>query len=160
PTVRRRTGKGKRFMRITKNLVSGFVFVATAAVFGFVAAGYDMGMAARVGPGMFPFILSLLLGALGVAVMATGLRRDAPAFGGLTWRGVVLIVGSPLAFVGSLAYVGLVPATALLAFIGSFASTTMTIKRAALSALGLAIAVWLILMVGLGIPIPPFKWLY
>lgn len=146
-------------MPISKDIVSGIVFMVTATVFGFTAASYDMGQAARVGPGLFPFILSLLLGALGIAVFVTGLRRNAPELGGLTWRGVVLIVGSPLAFVGSLAYVGLVPATAILAFIGSFASTTMTVKRAALSAVGLAIAVWLIFIVGLGIPVPPFRWL-
>lgn len=147
-------------MLISKNLVSGSVFVATAVIFGLTSAGYDVGTAGRVGPGMFPLILSAVLGILGIAVIASGLRRDAVAFGSLPWRAIALIVASPLVFVGSVGFLGLVPATALLALIGSFASRTMTPRRAVLCAIGLGAAVWLIFIVGLGIPIPAFGWRY
>lgn len=147
-------------MLISKNFVSGLVFVATAVIFGLTSIGYDLGTTARVGPGMFPLILSAVLGVLGIAVMASGLRADAVAFGSLPWRAIALIVASPLVFVGSIGFLGLVPAAALLAFIGSFASRTMTPRRAALCAVGLAAAVWLIFTIGLGIPIPAFGWRY
>jgi len=143
-------------MLISKNLVSGIVFVAMAVIFGFTSWGYKLGTASSVGPGMFPLILSGLLGILGIAVIVSGLGKDAAAFGRLPWRAIALVVASPLVFVGSVSFLGLVPATALLAFIGAFASRTMTLARAAAAAVGLGLAVWLIFIVGLGITVPAF----
>ena len=147
-------------MPYSKNLVSGFVFLSTAVVFGIASAGYGMGTLARVGPGLFPLILCVVLGILGLIILASGLHKDAAAFGRLPWRSIVLVVASPLVFVACVGTLGLVPSTALLAFVGSFASTSMTLRRAAASAVGLGLAVWLVFILGLGVTVPAFWWQY
>jgi len=144
-------------MGLRKDLLSGFIFVATAAIFGFAATGYNLGTLYRVGPGLFPLILCAILATLGLVVIGNGLRRDAPTTGNLPWRAIVLIVASPLVFVACIeAGLGLVPATAVLAFVGSFASRSMTVGRALGSALALALIAWLIFIIGLGVTAPAF----
>lgn len=144
-------------MNVRKDLTSGCIFLATAAIFGVAAAGYDLGTLGRVGPGLFPLILCAILAVLGLAVIAGGLREGAAPMGYFPWRAIILIVGSPLLFVACMAAgVGLVPAAAVLAFVGSFASHTMTLRRAVLSALGLALVTWLVFILGLGITVPAF----
>jgi hypothetical protein len=144
-------------MHLRKDLLSGSIFIATAAIFGIAAANYNLGTLYRVGPGLFPLILCALLATLGLMVIVSGLRTGAPTTGNLPWRAIVLIVASPLVFVGCMEVgTGLVPATAVLAFIGSFASRAMTLRRAALCALALALATWLIFILGLGVMVPAF----
>jgi hypothetical protein len=144
-------------MDLRKDLLSGFIFIATAMIFGLAATGYNLGTLYRVGPGLFPLILCTILATLGLVVIVGGLRKDAPATGSLPWRAIVLIVASPLVFVACIEIgMGLVPATAVLAFVGAFASRSMTIRRAFLSALALAFAAWLIFIIGLGVTVPAF----
>ena len=144
-------------MSVSKDIVSGVIFLVIAITFGVAAAGYDAGTLMRVGPGLFPLTLCVILAVFGTAIIASGLRRDAEALKDIPWRAVVLVVASPLVFVACIEIgLGLVPAAALLAFVGSFASTTMTWHRALLSALGLGVVTWLIFILGLGIAIPAF----
>ena len=144
-------------MTLRKDLISGCVFLVTAVVFGAAAAGYDIGTLQRVGPGLFPLALCTILAALGLAIVADGLRKDAATIASLPWRPIVLVVTSPVLFVAFIEIgLGLVPAAAILALVGSFASRTMTLRRAVLSALGLAFATWLVFIVGLGVTVPAF----
>jgi len=144
-------------MSLPKDLVSGAIFIAVAAVFGIAAAGYDTGTLARVGPGLFPLTLCALLAGLGLAIVANGIRKNADVLQEIPWRAVLLVVASPLVFVLCIEIgLGLVPAAAVLAFIGSFASVTMTWRRALLSGLALGALTWLIFIVGLGIAVPAF----
>jgi len=147
-------------MPISKNLVSGSIFLAAAMIFGIASASYGFGTPARIGPGLFPLILSAILGVFGLIILISGLQKDAPLIGRLPWRSIALIVASPLVLVGCVEYIGLIPSTALLAFVGSFASNSMTFRRAAGSAIVLALVVWLIFIVGLGISVPAFGLLF
>ena len=64
------------------NLLAGAIFVAFGGAFAFTASTYEVGSLLSMGPGYFPLVLGLLLVALGVVIMATGLltrRREAHA---------------------------------------------------------------------------------
>lgn len=144
-------------MSLPKDLVSGAIFLVIAVAFGITAAGYDTGTLTRVGPGLFPLTLCTILAVLGVAIIVSGLRKEAKTLKDIPWRAVILVVASPLVFVTCIEIgLGLVPAAALLAFVGSFASATMTWHRALLSALGLGVVTWVIFILGLGIAVPAF----
>lgn len=61
------------------NLLAGAIFVAFGAAFAYTASTYDVGSLLSMGPGYFPLVLGLILAALGVVIMATGLlarRRE------------------------------------------------------------------------------------
>lgn len=51
------------------NFVRGFFLLAIALLFGLSATKYQVGGFARSGPGLFPLIVSALLGLLGVVTM-------------------------------------------------------------------------------------------
>ena len=55
-------------IRSQKDFASGLMFVLVGLGFSFVARGYSMGTAAKMGPGYFPFLLGLVLALLGAIV--------------------------------------------------------------------------------------------
>ncbi len=59
---------------IDSNLAAGLVFLLIAAAFAIPALGYGMGSRLRLGAGVFPLIVSLLLAAVGMALVVAALR--------------------------------------------------------------------------------------
>jgi len=55
-------------IRSQKDFASGLMFILVGLGFSFVARGYSMGTAAKMGPGYFPFLLGLVLALLGAVV--------------------------------------------------------------------------------------------
>ena len=47
-----------------KDFASGLMFILVGLSFSWVARGYSMGTAAKMGPGYFPFLLGLVLALL------------------------------------------------------------------------------------------------
>ncbi|OZI74889.1 tripartite tricarboxylate transporter TctB family protein [Bordetella genomosp. 12] len=128
-----------------------------------LATTYQLGTLGRMGPGMFPAILGVLLTLLGLAISRsrspqqeeseTSADEAAPQ-----WRGWACITGGLLAFILLGQYGGLVPATLGLVFISALGDRQHTLKTAALlaigvTALGVAIFSW-----GLQLQFPLFRW--
>ena len=57
---------GDTILMINRNLVRGIFLMGLALVFGLPAIGYSLGTFSRAGPGMFPFMVSVILFAIGV----------------------------------------------------------------------------------------------
>lgn len=99
-----------------KDFVSGLMFMAVGGAFAWGAVDYEIGNAARMGPGYFPFMLGLILVLLGVLVTFNAFKSGPPGgdkIGALAWRPLVFILGANLLF-GAL-LVG-IPAFGLSAF--------------------------------------------
>ena len=64
-------------IRNQRAFVSGALFVAVAAFFFIVALNYQPGTAARMGPGFFPRMMSIILAAIGLFVMAGAVMPKA-----------------------------------------------------------------------------------
>ena len=99
-----------------KDFVSGLMFMAVGGSFAWGAVDYEIGDAARMGPGYFPFMLGLILVLLGVLVTFNAFKSGPPGgdkIGALAWRPLVFILGANLLF-GAL-LVG-IPAFGLQAF--------------------------------------------
>jgi hypothetical protein len=63
------------------NLLAGAIFLAFGGLFAYLASTYEVGTLLAMGPGYFPMVLGLILAALGVVILATGLltlRREGP----------------------------------------------------------------------------------
>jgi hypothetical protein len=58
------------------NLIKGLFLVALAFAFGIGSLRYPMGNLGRAGPGMFPLLVSCLLGLIGVAIVTRSFFSD------------------------------------------------------------------------------------
>lgn len=84
-----------------KDFYSGLMFMATGAAFAIGAREYEIGEAARMGPGYFPFMLGILLAILGLIITIKSFRAGPPdgdPVGRFAWRPLVFILGANLAF--------------------------------------------------------------
>jgi hypothetical protein len=66
-------------VRASKDFWAGIMFLSFAAVAVLAVRGYSMGTAGRMGPGYFPMALGMVLGLLGLLIIAravmVGLER-------------------------------------------------------------------------------------
>lgn len=140
------------------SLVSGGLFIAIGAIYGTTAVmTLPMGTAFSMGPGYFPLVLSGILVAFGIAIVARGLRRrDTSAFGRIRWRPVVMISLAILSFAFFIRSLGLFPTAALATFLSCLAGEDVTIGKAAAVGLSMAVLCTLIFSFGIGLPIPVF----
>jgi hypothetical protein len=111
-------------IRNQRAFASGLLFVAVALFFFTVSTNYTLGTAARMGPGYFPIMLSILLAAIGLVVMATAVTPHAQIERLKSWdlKGLLWIVGSVALFAALLYPLGLVIALFVLVMVASKAS--------------------------------------
>lgn len=132
------------------------IFIGFGLLFG-LTAWFDlpMGRAARIGPGYFPFALSCALVILGLIIALRGVRLPEVSGKPIPWRGVILVLASPVFFGFALEGLGVIPTVAIGAFFTFFASRRATVPTALALAALLAIFCWLVFVVGLGVPVRP-----
>jgi putative tricarboxylic transport membrane protein len=140
-------------MTNTKDLLAGLIFIAIAAAFAFASAGYPLGTAFQMGPGYFPLFLSAFLGLLGTAITINGLRSQGTTIGHIRGRSFVLLL-APIFFGLTVRGLGLVPTVAIVVLLSAFATRTVRIGTAVLSAIMISAVCYLIFVRGLGMPLP------
>lgn len=141
-----------------KDLYAGLTFVVVAALFAGHSMLHDIGTPLRMGPGFFPLVVSLLLGAMGLAIVLRPLCTGIREMGNdgrhpMPWRGALLILGGPVVFSLTIVGLGLIPATAMVVLMGAFASPDMTWRGAVLSTLLVTVGCLAIFYWGLGLPL-------
>jgi hypothetical protein len=119
-------------IRNQKDVVAGLIYVLAGAAFSLGALNYRLGDAARMGPGWFPFWVGVLLAAVGMATIASGMRASAtveamkrPQLGAMAW-----ILGAVVLFGLLLQPAGLVLSLAVLVLVSSRASHEFTWRGA------------------------------
>lgn len=84
-----------------KDFFSGLMFTAVGGAFAWGATSFEVGTAARMGPGYFPLMLGILLAILGVIVTVRSLSQGGPdgdKIGAFAWRPLIFVIGANLAF--------------------------------------------------------------
>lgn len=138
------------------DLWSGIMFMAFGLLFMVFSRQYQMGTAAKMGPGYFPTVLGGLLFVLGLAIGATAYSKSnreaklAPF--GLRENGLVLL--SVLIFAGALGPLGIVISIVLLVFISAAASHEFSLRDTTLAAIFLLILSYLVFVKGLELQFP------
>lgn len=138
----------------------GAIVLAAVALFFFVGSlRLPFGSTARLGPGYFPLMLSLVLfGLAGVIAFNALAGRDKPgAAERANWRPFIFIVGAMAVFGAVVKMFGLVPAIVATVAVASMGDRESRPLGVALLALGLALFVWLVFIKLLGVTIPPFR---
>ena len=111
-------------IRNQKDVAAGLIYVLAGAGFSLGALNYNLGDAARMGPGWFPFWVGILLVAVGIVTAAAGMHRRAaeervkrPELRSVAW-----ILGAVVLFGLLLQPLGLVLALAVLVIVSSLGS--------------------------------------
>jgi hypothetical protein len=144
-----------------KDVLAGCVFVALGLLFGWNAyAELDIGTTFRMGPGFFPVMLSGLLVLIGIVVAVQSIGHEQSEISRFPWRGLVLILLSPIVFGLTVRGLGFIPAVALVTIISAFASTRMGVLMALIITLFMTLFCTAVFLYGLGLPVRPFgPWL-
>ena len=111
-------------IRNQKDFASGLMFVAIGLIFSFIARGYTMGTAAKMGPGYFPFWLGIVLAVIGAIVLMNSMSKKAQTdkLAKWDWVSVLWVTGSVVLFGLLLKPMGLIVSLAFLVFISAMAS--------------------------------------
>lgn len=146
-----------------KNVLSGVMFIAFAALGLWLSRDYPVGTALRMSTGYVPRLLCWVLMTLGIIVLLQGMREkqasepvaDPPVSAGApaTLRPIVLVTAGLVAFGLALERLGLVAAIFLLVVIASFATRELKPWETLLAAAGLSVLTWAIFILGLGLPL-------
>lgn len=133
-----------------RDFFSGVLFSAFGAAFAWGATTYEVGNAARMGPGYFPLIVGLLMVFMGLLITIKSLSaetEDGEPIGRIAWRPLVFIIGANLVFGVLLAGIpswglpamGLIVAIFALTFIASLAGDQFKAKEVFVLAVVLAV---------------------
>ncbi|KOF54916.1 MULTISPECIES: tripartite tricarboxylate transporter TctB family protein [unclassified Achromobacter] len=143
-------------LRNRQDFWSGVMFIALGLGFAWGATSYQMGTAARMGPGYFPFWLGLVLALLGAIVLLGSLSKNAEDthVDKFDWRIVFLIVGSVIFYGLVLKFLGVYISVFLLVVICSMASHEFNLKVAVANGIFLVVFTYLAFIKGLGLIFP------
>ncbi|MFT3805280.1 MAG: tripartite tricarboxylate transporter TctB family protein [Burkholderiaceae bacterium] len=133
---------------------SGIAFLAVAIFFAIPTFGYGMGTLLRFGAGVFPLVVSVLLGVVGLALIVRSFAVSGDVVLPFDLRAVAFIVAGMLFGAVALGRFGLVVAVPGSVILASFASREKHPLGVIVSAAVLTLFAWLIFVVGLGVRLP------
>jgi hypothetical protein len=122
-------------IRSQKDFASGLRFILVGLGFSWVARGYSMGTAAKMGPGYFPFLLGLVLGVLGALVLISSLSSKGEKDHLARWdlKTLLWILGSVVLFGLLVKRLGMVLSVFVLVLVSSMACHEFSWKGALLN---------------------------
>ena len=109
-------------IRSPKNFWAGLFFIAVALGFILLSRKYATGSMHRMGPGLFPILVSVLLASLGLIIAARAFAVDGPPVPRFHARPIVISLAAIALFGIALAHLGLIAAVAVLVLVGAVAS--------------------------------------
>jgi hypothetical protein len=142
------------FIRHPKDFFAGVLFIAFGIAAIAIGSNYNLGTAARMGPGYFPRILGFLLIALGLALAVRALRQSGPRVPAFKWRPLLIILGSVAAFGMIVTYAGVVVSTILLIVVASAASHEFRFRESLVAGTVLAALAVGVFVIGLKLQLP------
>jgi ABC-type anion transport system duplicated permease subunit len=124
--------------------------------FAIIATQYQMGTAAKMGPGYFPFYLGILMTLLGLLVLvksfsATAVIESIPKF---NWRIIIQITGSVVLYGLLLPRLGFLIAVVALVLVSASASKEFTWKGSLINAAFLVAFTYSVFVMGLKLQFP------
>ncbi len=143
-------------IRNHRDFWSGVLFIATGVLFMVLSRQYNLGTAAKMGPGYFPTILGGLMAALGVLIMLPAFSSKGPEVrvDKMDLKSIVLILVAVAVYGATLPKLGFIVSLFLLIMISSFASHEFKLTTSLISAVVLLVFSWLVFVKGLELQFP------
>ena len=143
-------------IRNHRDFGAGIMYIVIGLFFAILATQYQMGTAAKMGPGYFPFWLGLLMTLLGFLVLLRSLSAKAtiekiPPF---NWRIIGLITGSVLIYGVLLPKMGFLVSVVALVFMSASASHEFHWKGTLVNAIFLTAFTYSVFVLGLKLQFP------
>jgi hypothetical protein len=143
-----------------KDLGAGVIFLLIAAFFGIGALHNSLGTLSRMGPGMFPLLLSGVLALLGVIIIARAFGASGEKIRLLPVSAALPVLATPVVFAVTVRGLGLAPSIALVVLLGVIASRQIRPLPALALIAGLTLFCIAVFDWGLGLPLSPIgPWL-
>jgi hypothetical protein len=146
-----------------KDFYAGLLMVLLGAGVALNSTTYNLGTLMHMGPGMFPFMLGIIMTFIGVLIFISGLmtplddgERILPD--SMEWRGWICILAGPLMFILFGEFFGMVAATFMCVFVSALGDRTATLKGSAMLAAGITILGAFLFSYVLKVPFPLFRW--
>ncbi|MCC6007797.1 MAG: tripartite tricarboxylate transporter TctB family protein [Rhodobacteraceae bacterium] len=142
----------------SSSLIGGAIMiVAGAGVAIHAGTQLNLGTLQRMGPGLFPAVLGLMLATLGLLTVATAFgqarRAGRPEYGP-----ALAVLGGLGVFALTIDRFGLLVAIPLLVIISSLASRRRRLVPLVVLTAGLCLAAWGIFVLGFNLPVRLLKW--
>jgi Tripartite tricarboxylate transporter TctB family len=146
-----------------KDFYAGLAMVLLGAAVTLNSTTYKLGTFMHMGPGMFPFMLGIIMTFVGVLIFIVGLVTPLEAGekilpDSMEWRGWACILAGPLMFILFGAYFGMAAGTFTCVFVAALGDKTATLKGSAILAAGITVAGCLLFAYVLKVPFPLFRW--
>jgi len=142
-------------IRHETDFAAGLMFTLIGLGVAYAASTYQMGTAARMGPGYFPFWLGAVLAVLGAVVVlgSIGVRSAEDKLERPSLKSLTAIIVAIVLFGALLDVLGLVAALFVLVILSSLASHQFSRKTTAITAVVLAVGCSGIFIYGLELPL-------
>lgn len=109
-------------------LTRGVVLVAIALFFGLPSVTYQVGSFSHAGPGLFPLLISSLVGLIGLAmIVRSRLERSEPMT--FAAKNILIVLASLVGFVLIALTLKVIVATIYLVFVSSLAGQDYSVRR-------------------------------
>lgn len=145
-----------RFDRV--DMAGGLLLIAAGtAVALWCWAYYPLGTVRRMGPGMFPMALGVILAGFGLILLLQSLRPEETAPDLRIWS-PLFVLGGVAGFALTITPFGLIPAILVITVISSMAELRLRPTSLILLCAALSLMAPLIFKVGLGLQVRLFAW--
>jgi len=141
-------------IRNPKDFWAGVLFILVGAAAIVLGSRYNLGTAARMGPGYFPRILGMLLILLGGILALRALRLQGAPIPAFKWRPTLVVLGSVVIFGLIVTTVGMAISVVILIVLSSAASPEFRPKEAVIAGLLLAALAVGVFVIGLKLQVP------
>ena len=141
-------------IRNPKDFWAGVLFIAVGVFAIGLGSRYNLGSAARMGPGYFPRILGILLIILGGVLTLRALRLQGAPIPRWKWRPTLIVLGSVVLFGLIVTQVGMALSTVMLIVMASAASPEFRPREAVISGVFLAALAVGVFVIGLKLQLP------
>ncbi|MES2887270.1 MAG: tripartite tricarboxylate transporter TctB family protein [Pseudomonadota bacterium] len=136
---------------------TGLLFLILGVAFAVGVSDHAMGNAKDPGPGYFPLALSAVMVLLGAVILFFSLTFETDGgqpIGPMAWRPLLVVTGAIVLFGMALPVLGLLLTSPLVVLVSSLAMGKPHWPGLWWSGLLLTLAAYLVLVVGLGLPLP------
>ena len=143
-------------IRNQRDFGAGIMYMVIGLFFTIVATQYQMGTAAKMGPGYFPFYLGLLMTLLGLLVLlkSFGAKAAIESIPKFNWRIIIQITGSVVLYGLLLPRLGFLVAVVVLVLVSASASKEFTWKGSLINAGFLVAFTYSVFVLGLKLQFP------
>ena len=133
---------------------AGVLFIVTGILFMILSRQYQLGTAAKMGPGYFPTILGGLMAFLGLMVLLPSFKGPVVKINRIELRMILLVLFAVAVYAFALPKLGFIVALFLLILISSTASHEFNLKTTLISSVVLLVFSWLVFVKGLELQFP------